>query len=190
VGDPLPDRAWYVAYGSNLRYERLMAYLEGSNSGPYGAHPGARDRRPPRQVRSIRFNRDVYFAGDSARWGGPVAFVSLTPGDRTSFGRAYLLEWGQVVDVASQENGEVAALPIGRLPSPMAHVELPTQGKYNALLRLEDLDGTPAVAFTTVRPLRRGMPTPAYAAVIEQGLGEMDEVSRTEIRRYIDRLFG
>lgn len=190
MGDPVPDCAWYVAYGSNLRYERLMAYLQGAGSGPYGAHAGARDRRPPRQARSIRFDRGVYFAGDSRRWGGPVAFVELTPGERTSFGRAYLLGWEQVVDVASQENDEVAPLPIDRLPSPMAYIELPTQGKYNALLRLEDLDGAPAVTLTTARSLRRGTPTPAYAAVIEQGLGEMDEISPAEIHRYMVRLLG
>ena len=107
-----------------------------------------------------------------------MAFLSLTADERPSLGRAYLLRSDQVVDIAAQENGEIAALPIDRLPLPTEHIELPTRGKYNALLRLEDIDGTPAVALTTSRLLRRGIPTPAYVAVIEQGLGEMDGVSR------------
>ncbi len=188
MSDPVPDSLWYVAYGSNLRLERLMAYLQGADSGPYGAHSGARDQRPPEQSRLVRLNRGVYFAGISRRWGGPVAFLSLTADERRSLGRAYLLRSDQVVDIAAQENGEIAALPIDRLPPPTEHIELPTRGKYNALLRLEDIDGTPAVALTTSRLPRRGSPTPAYVAVIEQGLGEMDGVSRGEIRRYVDGL--
>jgi hypothetical protein len=187
---PVPESVWYVAYGSNLRFERLMAYLEGALSGPYGVHAGSRDASPPGAVRTVRFDRDVYFAGVSKRWGGPVAFLSLSPGPRRCYGRAYLLRWDQVVDIVSQENGESVALPIDALPLPMAHVELPTRGKYNALLRLEDLDGTPAVALTTSLPLRRGIPTPEYAAVIEQGLEEMDGVPTTDIRRYVSRLLG
>jgi hypothetical protein len=186
----VPESLWYVAYGSNLRLERLMAYLDGAVSGPYGVHSGSRDPTPPRAIRTLRFDRDVYFAGGSQRWGGPVAFVSLIPGRRTSWGRAYLLRWDQVVDIVSQENGEAVALPIDALPSPMSHVELPTRGKYNALLRLEDLDGIPAVALTTSLPLARGIPTREYAAVIEQGLGEMDGLPITEVRRYMNRLLG
>lgn len=183
------DTVWYVAYGSNMKRDRLGAYLEGSGaSGPYGVHPGARDPRPPERDEAVRVPHEVYFAGGSRRWGGAVAFLALTPVEAVSWCRAYLLRWEQVADVAAQENG-LSRLDVGDLPAPRTHTDLATEGQYNALLRLDDHDGLPAVTITTSRALRRGTPSSAYAAVIREGLSELTDVPQPEVSRYLATLF-
>ena len=184
----LNDGLWYLAYGSNMLASQLRAYLEGSNSGPYGSHRGARDRAGPARDRPVRLNHGVYFAGQSVRWNGPVAFLELVPGKNLSFGRAYLLRWSQAIAIISQENGDKAALSLRELPLVGEYIELPTKGKYNAVLRLDDYFSVPMVTLTTSRNLPRGTPTMDYVATMKQGLLELKTIPEEEISQYINRL--
>jgi hypothetical protein len=164
-----PADLWYVAYGSNTSGERLLAYLEPGT--PQPAH------------RWLWMPHALYFAGHSARWDGGVAFVELTPsGDpRTTRARAHALTRGQFERVLQGENGMrdigwtgwVTDVPVGgwtRLPvSPGGSA---TAGKYNAVLRLPDLEGLPAATVTTCRDLPRRPPGDAYLRACRRGLTE------------------
>ena len=184
----LNDGLWYLAYGSNMLASRLRAYLEGSDSGPYGSHRGASDPASPAGDRPVRLNHGVYFAGQSVRWRGPVAFLELVPGKGLSFGRAYLLRWSQALAIISQENGDKVTLSLGELPLVGGYIELPTNGKYNAVLRLDDYSSVPMIALTTSRNLPKGTPTIDYVAAMRQGLLELKSMSEEEIGQYINRL--
>ena len=94
---------WYVAYGSNLCLDRFTCYLAGGR--PQGAartYSGARDRRPPLDVRPVRLTGTVYFALQSLVWGGAMAFFR-PDGRWERCGRAYRLRCSQFADVAAQE---------------------------------------------------------------------------------------
>ena len=175
---------WYLAYGSNTLKSRLSAYLDGAASGPYGPHDGARDATRPARERAVRVNRGVYFAGNSKRWHGPVAFLDLAPGG-ACLGRAYLLSLDQVADIAAQENGDAGTYPLRELPEVGGYLALPTAGKYDALLRLADHDRIPTVTLTTSRALPRGVPPPAYVDTIRSGLTEAAGFAPQEIDAYV-----
>ena len=104
------QRLWYVAYGSNVDDERFGRYLD--------AEPGD-SRVAGDEVRWIDIDRELYFAGRSKTWGGPVAFLSLNQDPSVSTrARARLLDVDDVEQVARRENGGplgAAVLP-GILP--------------------------------------------------------------------------
>lgn len=177
-----------MAYGSNMLESRLRAYIEGAGPGLYGSHRGSRDRRWPTENRSVRTNHDIYFAGHSVRWNGPVAFLDLVSSDSYSLVRAYLLGLSQITDLTAQENGDIAPLSNWNLPSVNDCVELPTSGKYNAILRLEDYNDFPMVTLTTSRDLPRGEPTAEYLATMRQGLREVGDTPNENVNLYIDTL--
>jgi len=155
---------WYAAYGSNTRWEGLRRYLE-----PGAATPGNR---------WITLAHALYFAGASRRWEGGVAFVTTGPGPSTP-ARAWHLSAAQLHAVAAAENGVPGMPPLPR-PSdiPPGGVALlavdlgpdGTTGKYDALLRLPDIAGVPAVTLTTSRILPTSPPGAAYLSACRAGL--------------------
>lgn len=192
MGDPAlstdPQDHWYVAFGSNTLDERFEAYLFGSEAASaYGHHEAGPDLRPPAEARWLEIDYPLYFAGDSLRWAGAVAFVSLAR-DRggATVARAFRISAAQLVHVAKSENAvadfpwtpELAGVPVDRwVPLPVAGAG--PQGKYNAALRLPDIDGQPAVTLTTARAYRAGVPGEAYRDVLRRGLsasGRLDDV--------------
>jgi len=104
---------WYACYGSNLSYERFMAYIN-----------ACADKTPPQKDAPCLLPHRLYFAGRS-RWGGAAAFVetALDVSART-LGRAYLVTPGQFEDIRRQEGagprwygnrlrlGELDGLPV------------------------------------------------------------------------------
>lgn len=192
VQDEECDGLWYVAYGSNLCRDRLMAYLCGTvapdrpgaaggadRPGPasarFGPHRGGPDPTPPRADLWCAIDHRVTFRGRSRRWGGGVAFLDLhpTPGTATE-ARAWLLTAAQVVGLAGQE------ARLRRDPDPALLQDLGPPGStvtlgggwYDTLLRLPDLEGRRAVTVTTAQDLPATAPTPAYLATIEAGRAE------------------
>lgn len=155
---------WYVAYGSNTRWEGLRRYL-----GPAAARPESRWCRIPHAL---------YFAGTSRRWDGGVAFVTLAAGP-PSAARAWRITTEQLHAVAAAENG-TPDLPPPPDPAGVAvgHAALlpvtpgggGALGKYDALLRVPDIDGAPAVTLTTSRALPARPPGDAYLATVRAGL--------------------
>lgn len=176
------DLVWYVGYGSNTLPTRLDAYLGGSEADSrFGAHAVPRTLSPPRERRWITVPHAVYFAGVSARWTGASAFLSLTPSpDSDSIARAYLLDWSALDHIATVENAQTgqtldvrASLPTRPGAWSLLPVEPSTEphrGKYDAALRLDDIDGVPAVTLTSSHVRERGVPADRYRDVIAEGL--------------------
>jgi len=175
---------WYVAYGSNVLARRFLLYIRGASDDSIGKHHGARDSTPPRDDCPITIAHDLYFAGHSKRWGGPVAFLELEPrfGVATP-GRAYLVTASQLEDVVAQENGlRQMSEPFG-IPTNGSIEVVPVNGKYNAIIGLPDIDGVPALTLSTDRDLPRSPPTREYLATMNEGLAECSRerrVGRTE----------
>lgn len=171
---------WYAAYGSNLLPERFSSYLGGSPAGSaFGAHRPAPDSTPPRRSRRSTLRHPMFFAGWSVRWSGPVAFVELTPVVDAEFPcRLYLVSIAQLMHLACAEN-QVESVRFDGIDSlePGAWADLsidpdgvPTRAKYNALLRLPDVDDVPVFTLTTARALTRGEAPAAYVDTIRRGL--------------------
>ena len=175
----MTDLVWYVAYGSNTATDRLRAYLEGAGATDalgvrFGAHRGCTDPTPPRADRWITLDRTVTFRGRSRRWDGGVAFLDLdpTPGTATP-ARAWLLGLDQVAELVAQEARLAGPPDLGAVAaSPPGATLAVGGGWYDTVLRLPDLDGTPALTVTTAQPLPRAEPTPAYLAVVAAGHAE------------------
>ena len=111
----------------------------------------------------------------AARWRSSPSYatrLSKRPGSLASLPRDDLEQ------IARRENGA----PIGSrvLPADLpeighwAPLEVPqddVKGKYNALLRLPDVDNRPAVTLTTLRSLALGAPTDEYRELIARAVG-------------------
>lgn len=165
---------WYLAYGSNLQPRLLARYLE--------EPPGARESQ------WVRLERSLYFAGESRKWPGAVAFVSLKATvDPTMFTTclAVAVTPQELHEVFRRENGlEVTPgaatedLAVGEwVEVRMRRPHDPRLGKYNVVLRGPDISGRRSFTFTTARRLSLGAPAPAYATAIEQGLAPGDGVA-------------
>ena len=188
------DLVWYAAYGSNLSRARFLTYLTGGlaprNSRP---HHGARDRSPPLDDRRVELSFDVYFAGESKRWGGGVAFLDpVASTEPVAIGRAWLITHEQFEDVIAQENGAVTA-PVDPTAITRGQSDLGLGGFYDRLLVFDEWDGVPVVTFTT--PVRReppARPSAAYLATMADGLAEFagleTDTGSDEVRKKLDAL--
>lgn len=157
------SEVWYVAYGSNMSAQRLTKHL-----GPHD------QLNAPLEV---PVQRRVYFAGASKRWGGPVAFMSLVEDSAAStITRAYKVTLTQLEMIGRSENGMSSGamdLPIPLHPGEWTVLPIGLsdkyKGKYNALLRLPDIEGRPALTFTTARELPLGVPSDEYLRAVLLG---------------------
>src|SRR4051812_48393318 len=90
---------WYAAYGTNLRRERFMCYLDGGRpEGALRAYPGCRNSSPPRAEVVLSWPGLLTFGGESSTWTGAMAFVG-TSASRRVWARGYLVTVGQLSDV-------------------------------------------------------------------------------------------
>ncbi|WP_089247224.1 hypothetical protein [Rhodococcoides kyotonense] len=170
---------WYVSYGSNLLAERFATYLTGSPAtGEFGFHPPAPSPTPPAQDRWMWIDHALYFAGVSQRWTGSGAFVSTQSGSDPSVAHGYLIEHGQLAHLLAVENvvdDIVAPDPTSIDVGGYAHLDIDRRGeafrgKYDAVLRLPDIDGIPAVTVTSSIVREHGTPSARYVATIRRGL--------------------
>ena len=197
---PLPEHGevWYVSYGSNMSRTRLTAYLSGGVPPGGSRHnPGARDGSPPRHDLPVDLPGTVYFAGDSTQWGGGgVAFYDHdAPGP--SVGRAYLVTAAQFADIAAQEmyriprDGDpLEALVLGGLEGGR-HRAGP--GLYETLVEVGRLDGAPMLLFTAPHGLdavEQTRPSPAYVAMLADGLRETRRWDEEQVAAYVSRTGG
>ena len=184
------DHLWYVGYGSNLLRERFHTYLLGSTTNAsYGSHVAASSVALPVQEKWLWIDHALYFAGISRRWTGSPAFVSWerTPGT-PSLAHAYLIERNQFAHVAAVENG----MPSVDLSAPLDAVDVgdwvPLEsvqgGKYDALLRLDDIDGISAWTVTSSIVRERGLPAERYLDTVRRGLGQ--SLIEVDVPAYLD----
>lgn len=165
---------WYACYGSNLALGRFRVYLEGGvrtkgsiEDPPCGAGAAIADHKP------YMINRQLYFAGESSKWdGGAVAFLGTEPTEfPVTYGRIFLLSFGQFRHVVQQENG-------GK-PATIDYASTRTRttvsaGWYSELIPLGSVDGIPVMTLTAPpgrvdRPKKR---SEAYVRTILAGLAE------------------
>lgn len=188
-----PPLVWYVSYGSNMCADRLGCYLVGGvPAGARRGYSGCRDRRAPLRTTAYQLAGGVYFATESAVWGGGRAFYDpeLTG---AAAARAYLITSGQFADIASQEMYRptgvdfdlTAVLATGR-------VEV-GPGRYETLLYLGDLDGHPLLTFTApwhATDVCWTAPSASYLRILMAGLRETYGWGNPQIGRYLAGLPG
>ena len=188
------SHVWYVSYGSNMSAARLACYLQGGcPPGGSTANPGARDATPPVRSVPVDLPGTLYFAGDSRQWSGGVAFYDHdTPGFTAA--RAYLITAGQLADVAAQEMYRAPAQddPVESLVlAPLAggrHVLGP--GHYETLVEVGRHDDLPLLTFTSAHPSHATQyraPSPAYRAMLAEGLAESRAWSTEQSEAYLDQ---
>jgi hypothetical protein len=158
-----------VGYGSNLDEKRLEKYLPDRKT--TGANTG-------RQTRWVELeHHQIYFAGKSKTWHGAVAFCALKSDQPRPFPvKAHRLQLEELSVVLAKENGYSSIawdpgsafdLKVNEwLPLPVALAKDGFAGKYNAILRLPDIDSIRAYTLSTSRVLPIDKPAPAYLELI------------------------
>ncbi len=176
---------WYVAYGSNLRRERLGYYLTGGRApGAHAAQRGARDPGEPRAVRAMTIPGRIHFAGASRVWGGGVAFYDPAA-DGSVAARGYLLTQEQLNDLVGQETRQPRGTDLGlhrvstdrpiRLPAPT----------YDTVLHVGTTAGLPMLTITSGHALDTAAPVAAYLWSVARGLAQAFSWSPSAIATYL-----
>ena len=185
------DPIWYVAYGSNLLADRFESYILGcGDDAVWGGHRGSADATLPADDRQVVVPYPVYFGGHSRRWDGACCFCPVEPlgDDRLPVvGRAWLVTWGQMVDIVAQENGiptSAATLP-DLVPEPGAAVRV-LDGVIDLLLGMDDIDGRPACTLASSNLLPAAPPSPSYRWVMAAGMAEMGLSPEVAERHLVD----
>ena len=182
---------WYVAYGSNLLADRFESYILGcGDDAVWGGHRGSADATLPAGDRQVVVPHPVYFGGHSRRWNGACCFCPVEPlgDDRLPVvGRAWLVTWGQMVDIVAQENGlptSAATLP-DLVPEPGAAVRV-LDGVIDLLLGMDDIDGHPACTLASSNLPPAAPPSPSYRQVLAAGMAEMGLAPEVAERHLVD----
>lgn len=187
------QRVWYASYGSNLRRQRFMCYIQGGvPEGRTEPNEGCKDKTPPLDSRSVPLNFELYFAGSSAAWGnGGTAFIRR--GGRTAvvLGRMYLITDEQFNDVVLQENakkvdGSRFVPGFEELARKQKWI-LPGNPLYGGLLNIGSEGGHPVLTFTTARTnLQVNAPAENYVKTIASGIKETyPKMGNSEIVAYL-----
>jgi hypothetical protein len=195
---PLPREGdvWYVSYGSNMSESRLSAYLQGGvPPGGNRANPGAHDSSPPRRSVPVDLPGALYFAGDSPQWHGGVAFYDHDGEGGPTAARAYLITAHQFADIAAQEMYRVpqegdplVEVVIDGIDGGRHHVG---PGRYETLIEVGRLEGVPMLLFTAphgIDHLEHTRPSPAYLAMLADGLRESRQWDDTDVATYFERV--
>ena len=182
---------WYVAYGSNLLADRFESYILGcGDDAVWGGHRGSADATLPAGDRQVVVPHPVYFGGHSRRWNGACCFCPVEPlgDDRLPVvGRAWLVTWGQMVDIVAQENGlptSAATLP-DLVPEPGAAVRV-LDGVIDLLLGMDDIDDHPACTLASSNLPPAAPPSPSYRQVLAAGMAEMGLAPEVAERHLVD----
>lgn len=185
------DRSvFYVCYGSNLYFSRFKEYLD---SALYRAYtPSHEDQweelimAHDKPVESYRVNleHDIYYRGNSARWGGGIAYLDTDTRTCKKIYRAYKITRPQFASLFSQENGYFSEdqLNWGRI---LGEKEtFTTAGFYDKIINLGKIDGVPALTFTSSTPKHQGSlsaPGDRYTEIINAGRQETKRLPYVDI---------
>ena len=188
---------WYAVYGSNLLRERFDCYIAGGKpDGSKTKYPGSRDKTPPREDRQIGLTHALYFAGHSNSWDAAIAFVRHTGSAARTYGRMYLLSYGQFNDVVRQENGRnvpgnIVVPPFEDLAD-TNHFDIADFRLYGRFIKTGALEGHPVLTLTATQDnFAVGAPSEAYVKTIVKGLEETYPCMRkSEILEYLGNTEG
>jgi len=188
---------WYAVYGSNLLRRRFDCYIQGGN--PDGAtreYPGCRDKTAPRDARRLVLAHSLYFAERSESWGGAIAFVRRTVSGARTYGRMYLITYGQFNDVVRQENGRdvpgSVVVPSFEAFARADHREIDGFRLYGGVIKIGARHGHPILSLTAAHENHEvGAPSEAYVKTIVSGLEETYPCMRkSKIFDYLARTQG
>jgi hypothetical protein len=195
---PSDDRlVWYAMYGSNLLRSRFDCYIHGGT--PDGAtkeYAGCRDKTPPRNARRTMLAHSLYFADHSKSWGGAIAFIRRTVSDARTYGRIYLITYGQFNDVVLQENGRDVpgrvVVPSFEALAQADHWEIDGFRLYGGVIKTGARHGHPTLSLTAAHENHEvGAPSEAYVKTIVTGLKETYPCMRkSKILDYLGRTQG
>lgn len=157
---------WYACYGSNINYERFMYYINGDLNEKYSTSKGCSDKALPLEERQYIFKHPIYFAGNSKRWGGGIAFLDYEH-DGKCYGKIYKIKMSQFKGVLEQEQ----------------------QSKlYDTILLVDYVDELPVFTFTAKHKVYDLLnePSDKYTKVIAKGLLNLyDNLSADDIKKYL-----
>ncbi|MER7847304.1 histone deacetylase [Kitasatospora sp. NPDC096077] len=165
-----------------------MYYIAGGRP-PGGArvYPGCRDQHPPRATLPVLLPGQLYFALESAVWGGGMGFYDQTDGGEMP-ARAYLITPDQFSDIAAQEMHELPGRDLDLAPALTQGSARLGPGRYETLVCAGQIDGYPVLTFTA--PWRRmdatmTRPSAAYLRNFASGLREAHGWSTEEAAGYL-----
>ncbi|MFF1791101.1 histone deacetylase [Kitasatospora sp. NPDC058243] len=166
---------WYAAYGSNLHAARLACYLRGGRpDGGAHTYPGCRDHHPPRRDVATTLPGTLYFARESAVWGGGSGFYDPdAPGELPC--RAYLMTVSQFSDIAAQEMRRSPDTDLDLTRTLTHGRDRLGPGRYETLVHAGELDGHPLLTFTAPEGLAGAAlnpPSAPYLRTLAAGLAE------------------
>lgn len=158
---------WYVCYGSNIKFERFMTYIQGGRC-RYNLCTYSGCSNPAAPLDSMPFDLpySVYFGNESpSRIDSGVAFLDVSePGH--AYGRAYLITHEQFEQLHASE-GKSAAW-------------------YPDVIELGQVGGIPAMTFTNKSRREANAPDCNYEEVFVDGLLETyPHMSEQEAYAYV-----
>lgn len=160
---------WYVAYGSNLLYERFVHYIQGGKCRfNQRSYPGCTDKTLPLAIRNKIIPYEMYMGKQSSSWNGSgVAFLDPRSKGET-WGRMYLITREQFKEVQEQEG----------------------ENWYDEVITLDCYLGIEIKTITSSRREKANRASMSYERVIEAGLREAYKgSSNQEINEYLDQVF-
>jgi hypothetical protein len=183
---------WYAGYGSNLLRQRFDLYINGGK--PAGAtkeYTGCRDKSAPRGDKQITLQSELYFADRSTAWDAAVAFIRSDDPHATTYGRMYLITYGQFNDVFRQENGK--RVPGDSIVPPYEQLTSAAEWQihgirlYGRMMKVGMQGEHPILTFSATRnDFAIGAPSEAYIKMIVSGLEETYPCMRkSEILEYL-----
>lgn len=169
------DYVWYVAYGSNMLYDRFITYIQGGSFEDGGSYNyPCQDTSLPIKRKAIEIDYDMYFGNYSGSWQScGVSFLDTTKKGK-ALAVAYLITREQFEHIASEENG-------GRPPMDQGYW-------YENIITLGELDGYKLITITNneLRPYNK--PCKEYLQTLIKGIKEnWPNISQEEINNYINR---
>lgn len=187
---------WYACYGSNIKKERFLCYIQGGKpKGAIKSFPGCADRTEPVDSRPFIINLELYFAKESVTWnGGGIGFLKPEEDSKfKTYGRIYKISLGQFKDLLKQELRVTEDVPVDleRLSCDGFFNCLP-EGRYGHLLHLGEIEELPVVSFSSERFLKDEInpPAEAYLSTIISGLREVYDIKEPQMIEYFKNLDG
>lgn len=177
---------WYLSYGSNLNRQRFNKYIFGGKVNKDTREEGCRDQSLPIEEKAIRFNYDLYFAGECSKWDNKgMAFIKKSSNQASyTYGKMYLIKQSQFEDVVKQENKMAVSSDLS-----IDYHHLDRHGYYDLnpttygrMLKIGEDKGYPIYTFTSSQE-RADINPPAitYLTTILSGLLETQGIKVHEV---------
>lgn len=133
------------------------------NGGKYASKTGCKDKSEPLAYRRYIIKHPIYFAGESKKWTGGMAFLDYRSFGK-SYGKIYKIKYDQFKDTFEQENN-----------------------LYDTIILLDYLDGLPVLTFTAKNKLNKSLniPSDRYKNIIIEGLKDLKvNLTKDELNDY------